>query len=240
MLYILNEKYLVPNYIPNSENNNNDNTTNTNTECNSLWLHGKKYPGYLVHNVTAYDIISSPGRVDDFLAKLISELLIVFNKPSKEYLTGYKYQVTKDKIYSNKKYWPKLELLIGEGVDESSPLATNVDYLKKINFNYYSIIEYTGRAIIINWELLLYLLKKVNYSSVLLAKLIDVLSIFNLYQSLTDKIISPASLCISHQLLFNCKPNILYRLIPRQLRGKCIKKIKHNICTELQNILKLR
>lgn len=240
MLYILNEKYLSLKYIPNSENNNNDNTTNTNTECNSLWLHGKKHPGYLVHNVTAYDIISGPDRVDDFLAKLIAELLIVFNVPTKEYLTGYKYQVTKDKIYSNKKNWPKLELLIGEGVDINSPLATNVDYLKKINFSYYTIIEYTGRDIIINWELLLYLLKKVNYSSMLLAKLIDTLYIFNVYQSLTDKSATSASLCVSHQLLFKCAPNILYRLIPSQLRKKCINKIKQNIQAELQHILKLR
>jgi hypothetical protein len=236
MLYILNEKYLVPKYIPNSENNNNNNTS----DCNSLWLHGKKYPGYLVHNVTAYDIISGPNRVDDFLAKLITELLIVFTGPNKEYLTGYKYNVTKDKIYSDKKNCPKLELLIGEGVDESSPLATNIDYLKKINFSYYSIIEYTGSAIIINWELLLYLLKKINYSSMLLSKLIDTLYIFKCYHSLTDKGVSTASLCISYQMLFKCVPNILYRLIPSQLRKKCIKQIKRNIRTELQNILQFR
>ncbi len=239
MLYILTEKYLVPKYISNTENNNSDNTTNTNTECNSLWLRGKRHPGYLVHNVNVYDVII-PEHVDVFLAKLISELLIVFNEPNKSYLTGYKYHVTKNKIYSNKNYWPKLELLIGQGINVNSPLATNVDYLKKINFSYYSIIEYSERDIIINWEILLYLLKKVNHTSMLLSKLIDVLSIFNLYQSLTDKIISPASLYTSHQLLFNCKPNILYRLMPRQLRIKCIKKVKHNICTELQNILKLR
>lgn len=233
MLYVLNEKYLVTKYIVSSE-------SKQATEYNSLWLYGKKHPGYLVHNVTVFDIISGPDRVDDFLTKLISELLIVFNEPTKEYLTGYKYQVTKDKIYSNKKYWPKLELLIGEGVNENSPLATNVDYLKKKKFNYYTIIEYTGSSIIINWELLLYLLKNFNYSSVLLSKLIDVLSIFNLYQSLTDKIISPASLCISHQLLFKRAPTILYRLIPSQLRKKCIKKIIRNIQIELQHILKLR
>ena len=235
MLYILNEKYLATNYISGSESKENNNTF----DCNSLWLNGKKYPGYLVHNVTAFDVISGPNRVDDFLAKLISELLIVFTGPNKEYLTGYKYDVTKDKIYSDKKNWPKLELLIGEGVDVNSPLATNVDYLKKINFNYYTIIEYAERDIIINWELLLYLLKKINYSSMLLSKLIDTLYIFNVYQSLTDKGVSTASLCISYQMLFKCAPSILYKLQPTKLRNKCIKKIKSNILTELQDILKL-
>jgi hypothetical protein len=226
MLYILNEKYLVPNYI-------------TTTDCNSLWLHGKKHPGYLVHNITAFDVISGPNRVDDFLAKLISELLNVFTGPNKGYLTGYKYHVTKDKIYGDKKNWPKLELLIGEGVDVNSPLVTNVDYLKKINFNYYTIIENTDHDIIINWGLLLYLLKKVNYSSMLLSKLIDTLHIFNVYQSLTDKTTSAASLCINYQMLFNCAPNILYKLWLTKLRKKCIKKLKSNIQIELQNILKL-
>ena len=261
MLYILNEKYLVPKYI-------------TSTDCNSLWLHGKKYRGYLLHNVTPFAINSSDEAFYAFMKKLINELLLVFDGANKGYLTGYKYKVTKAKIYDDKKNWPKLELLIGQGVDVNSPLALNVDYLKKNNFNYYTLIENGESDIIINWELLLYLLKKLDKAftdNMILSKLIDTLNRFNIpstlnskltpggpridvtsvplhwaynpvhtvYQSLTDNTITYNLLCIRHQILFNYSPNILYKLCPSKLRNKCIKQIKKVIRTELQNVLAL-
>ena len=229
MLYILNEKYLSAKYV-------------TNTDCNSLWLHGKKQPGYLLHNVTPFAINSSYDSFKAFIKKLITELLIVFESYNKEYLTGYKYKITNDNIYSNKKNLPKLELLIGQGVDVNSPLAMNIDYLKKQNFNYYTLIENTGTEIIINWELLLYLLKKLDkyfMECIILSKLIDVLTQFNIYKTVTDKFITYQSLCISHKLLFNYYPNILYRAYKSQLKKKCVNKIKNKITTDLQNILEL-
>jgi hypothetical protein len=229
MLYILNEKYLSTKYV-------------TNTDCNSLWLHGKKHPGYLLHNVTPFAINSSSEALDAFIKKLITELLIVFEGYNKVYLTGYKYKVTNNKIYSNKKNFPKLELLIGQGVDVNSLLALNVDYLKKQNFNYYTLIENVGTDIIINWELLLYLLKKLNKAfmdNMILSKLINTLSQFNIYHSLTDKLITYNLLCINYQKLFNHSPSILYRVCKMQLRNKCINQIKKIIQTELLNTLKL-
>ena len=229
MLYVLNEKYLVPKYI-------------TSTDCNSLWLHGKKHPGYLLHNVTPFALNSSDEAFDAFMKKLINELLLVFDGANKGYLTGYKYKVTNAKIYDDKKNSPKLELLIGQGVDVNSPLALNVDYLKKNNFNYYTLIENGESDIIINWELLLYLLKKLAKDftdSTVLTKLIDTLTQFNIYKTLTDKLITYNSLCISHQILFNYAPNILYKLCPSQLHNKCIKQIKKVIQKELQNVLAL-
>lgn len=229
MLYILNEKYLSTKYV-------------TNTDCNSLWLHGKKHPGYLLHNVTPFAINSSYEAFEAFIKKLITELLIVFEGSNKEYLTGYKYKITNDNIYSNKKNLPKLELLIGQGIDVNSPLAMNIDYLKKINFNYHMLIENTGTDIIINWELLIYLLKKLDKyfkNKIVLTKLIDTLSQFNIYRALTDELITYNSLCINYQKLFNHSPSILYRLCKTQLRKKCINQIKKIIQTELLNILKL-
>lgn len=234
MLFILNEKYLIPKYIPNSGFR----------DCNSLWINGKKCAGYLLHNITPFCVSNDtiPNTYDLFLKAIATELLYVLsNKPNKSYLTGYKYKLTKNKAYTIAKNWPSLELFIGEGIDPNSQLIGNTEYLKKINFNSHMLIQHVpGQEISVNWEILLYILKKYDFpASKIKSHLNNTLMRFNTYRLLTDKNASHNMICIIYKTLFHTDPNILFNLNTGYIRKKCIQRIKQLIITELEEMLQI-
>jgi hypothetical protein len=173
---------------------------------------------------------------------IVTELLYVLvDKPNKSYLTGYKYKLSKHKAYTITKNWPSLELLIGDGIDPNSQLIVNTDYLKKNNFNSHMLIQHIdGNKISINWEILLYILKKYDFpASKIKPHLNNTLMRFNTYRSLIDKNTSHNMLCIIYQTLFHCKPNILYKLNTNFIKNKCIQRIKELIVRELEEMLQI-
>lgn len=235
MLYIFNEIYLTSNYIPNT----------IYCDCCSLWFHGKKQKGYHVNNVIPFNITNT-SILTDFLNKLITELLITLKEQrTKEYLTGYKYKLTNHKIYEDKKKWPKLELLIGNGIDVTCQIISNIDYLKKNSFQYYTIIESDKSTsnernpsnAIINWEILIYILRKMTLNNDKLTNLIQILGQFNIYRTLLDKNTTYFTVSVIHRELFGHKPNLFYKLNKCALVNKCFKYIKKKIIFDLENNL---